>query len=152
MAALLLILLTTPAMAGSPLANTLDAARLMAWLDSPDPPLVLDVRGREAYRSGSLPGAFDAGSDPQGYLPDQSGDPVVLLAEQTLEPGRLAAWSARLSDAGHSVWLLQGGVAAWIERGGAIEKPEAAYAQPGRVPFLIPRGLCEGGEPAQVFE
>jgi len=151
-AVLLLILPTAPVLAGSPAANAIDALQLMAWLASPDPPQVIDVRGRQAYRSGSLPGAFDAGSDPMGYLPDRNGDPVVLLAAQTLEPERLAAWTARLADAGHPVWLLTGGLAAWIEGGGAIEQPGASYTQPGRVPFLIPRGLCEGGEPAQVFE
>lgn len=148
----LLILLAAPATAGSPAFDTIDALQLMAWLDSPDPPLVLDVRGRQAYRTGTLPGAFDAGSDPLGYLPDHSGDPLVLLTPDSLSPERLATWTARLVDAGHPVWLLTGGITAWIEGGGGIEQPAAAYAQPGRVPFLIPRGLCEGGEPAQVFE
>ena len=148
----LLILLAAPATAGSPAFDTIDALQLMAWLDSPDPPLVLDVRGRQAYLTGTLPGAFDAGSDPLGYLPDHSGDPLVLLTPDSLDHERLATWTARLVDAGHPVWLLTGGITAWIEGGGGIEQPDAAYAQPGRVPFLIPRGLCEGGEPAQVFE
>ncbi|MEJ2590121.1 MAG: rhodanese-like domain-containing protein [Candidatus Thiodiazotropha sp.] len=151
-AGLVLILLALPVSAGEPARHAIDARRLAAWLDTPDPPLVLDVRGREAYLAGTLPGAFDAGTDPKGYLPDHSGDPVVLLVPDTLDPGRLARWTARLADAGHPVWLLTGGMAAWVEAGGAVEQPDAAYAQPGRVPFLIPRGLCEGGEPAQVFE
>ncbi|MEJ2455119.1 MAG: rhodanese-like domain-containing protein [Candidatus Thiodiazotropha sp.] len=149
---LLLILSTAPASAGPPALHTIDAQRLAVWLDSPEPPLVLDVRGREAYLAGTLPGAFDAGTDPKGYLPHHGGDPVVLLAEDTLDHARLAAWTARLADVGHRVWLLSGGMAAWVEGGGTVEQPDTTYAQPGRVPFLIPRGLCEGGEPAQVFE
>ncbi len=149
---LLLILSAAPASAGPPALHAIDAQHLAVWLDSPEPPLLLDVRGREAYLAGTLPGAFDAGTDPKGYLPDHGGDPVVLLVADTLETEQLAAWTARLADAGHPVWLLTGGMAAWIAGAGAIEKPDAAYAQPGRVPFLIPRGLCEGGEPAQVFE
>lgn len=152
-AGVMFILLAAPVTAGSPAFNTISALQLMAWLDSPDPPLVLDVRGRQAYLKETLPGAFDAGSDPMGYLPDHSRDPVVLLTpEDTLDPERLATWMARLADTGHPVWLLTGGMTAWIEAGGSIVQPDAAYAKPGRVPFLIPRGLCEGGEPAQVFE
>ncbi len=150
--ALLLILLAVPVSAAQPTLQAIDVQRLVAWLDTPDPPQVLDVRGREAYLAGTLPGAFDAGTDPNGYLPDHSGDPVVLLAPDRLDPGRLASWMARLADTGHPVWLLRGGMTAWVEGGGAVERPDASYAQPGRVPFLIPRGLCEGGEPAQVFE
>lgn len=148
----LLILLTALATAGSREANDIVAQRLMIWLDSPDPPQVLDVRGRQAYRTGTLPGAFDAGIDPLGYLPDHTGDPVVLLVPEGLDPERLAAWKNRLADAGHPVWLLTGGMAAWISAGGSVEQPDTSYAQPGRVPFLIPKGLCEGGEPAQIFE
>ena len=148
----LLILLAAPVTAGSPAIKPIGALQLMTWLDSPDPPLVLDVRGRQAYLAGTLPGAFEAGRDPMGYLPDHGGDPVVLLTPQALDPERLATWATRLADAGHPVWLLTDGMAAWIEGGGPIEQPDDAYAQPGRVPFLIPRGLCEGGEPAQVFE
>lgn len=151
-AGFLLILLAAPACAGQPALQTIDAQRLAAWLDSPDPPLVLDVRGREAYLAGTLPGAFDAGIDPKGYLPDHGGNPVVLLAADTLDPERLAIWTAKLADAGHPVWLLTGGLTGWAEAGGTIVQPDAAYTRPGRIPFLIPRGLCEGGEPAQVFE
>lgn len=151
-AGILVGLLAVQASAGPPTLHTIDAQRLMVWLDSPDPPLVLDIRGREAYLTGTLSGAFDAGTDPKGYLPDHGGDPVVLLVADTLDPERLAAWIARLADAGHPVWLLTGGLAGWAKAGGTIEQPDAAYTQPGRVPFLIPRGLCEGGEPAQVFE
>lgn len=151
-AGLILILLALPVSAGQPAPHAIDAQRLATWLEAPDPPLVLDIRGREAYLKGTLPGAFDAGTDPKGYLPDQSGDPVVLLTPKTLDPGRLVTWFKRLSAAGHPVWQLTGGMAAWVDGGGAVEQPDVSYAQPGRVPFLIPKGLCEGGDPAQVFE
>ena len=147
-----LFLLSGGAAFSSQKVESITAASLINWLDAPDPPLILDVRGRHAYLSGTLPGAFDAGSDPLGYLPDHSGDPVVLLASETLDPALIESWRTRLVDAGHAVWLLSGGMSAWVDAGGEIEKPETSYAQPGRAPFLIPRGLCERGEPAQVFE
>lgn len=152
LAGVLLTLLWQPVISGSQVLNTIDAQQLMTWMASPDPPQMLDVRGRQAYRTGTLPGAFNAGLDPLGYLPDHNEDPVVLLAPEDIDSGQLAAWQSRLHNMGHPVWLLMGGMAAWIAAGGSIEQPNTHYTKPGRVPFLIPRGLCEGGEPAQVFE
>jgi hypothetical protein len=151
-ACVLSTLLAFPPTAWSQGPTPITARQLLGWLEGADPPLILDLRGHQRYRSGTLPGAFDAGTDPKGYLPDHSGDPVVLLTPPALDPPLLESWVARLANAGHPVWLLTGGVAAWSAAGGAVEVPDTRYAQPGRVPFLIPRGLCEGGEPAQVFE
>ncbi len=151
-ALIILLLLSGGAAISSQQTGVITAVSLITWLDAPDPPLILDVRGRRAYLSGTLPGAFDAGSDPLGYLPDHSGDPVVLLAPEMCDSAMIESWRTRLADAGHEVWLLSGGMAAWVAAGGEVEIPETSYAQPGRAPFLIPRGLCERGEPAQVFE
>lgn len=128
------------------------AQQLHAWLDAIDPPLILDVRGRAAYRAGTLAGALDGGVDPRGYLADGNGGRLVLLLPEDVDERVIDAWFTRLSNAGHQVWILEGGLAAWIESGGTIEIPESTYTRPGSVPFLIPRGLCEGGKPSQVFE
>lgn len=130
----------------------ISAEKLIAWLDASDPPLVLDVRGRSAYRSGTLAGALDAGIDPLGFLPDGSRDAVILIIPEEVDPGFIDAWFNRLVNAGHEVWILENGLTGWIEAGGLIEVPEVSYTKPGTVPFVIPRGLCEGNEPAQVFE
>ena len=148
----LLTLLAVPPNVWSQGATPVTAKQLLGWLAGPDPPLVLDLRGRRRYRSGTLPGAFDAGADPKGYLPDHSGDPVVLLTGREPDPRWLESWVARLANAGHPVWLLSGGLDSWSAAGGEVEIPDTTYARPGRVPFLIPKGLCEGGEPVQVFE
>jgi thiosulfate/3-mercaptopyruvate sulfurtransferase len=148
----LLTLLAVPLTVCSQGPTPITAQQLLGWLAEPDPPLILDLRGRQRYRSGTLPGAFDAGTDPKGYLPDHSGDPVVLLTARQPDPRWLGSWVARLANAGHPVRLLSGGLEAWSAAGGEVEIPHTGYAQPGRVPFLIPKGLCEGGEPVQVFE
>lgn len=132
--------------------RSLSAAQLLAWMDSPEPPLVLDVRGRAAYHAGTIVGALNAGMDPKGYLPGGEGGGVVLLLPEDAADAVVTAWSDRLTDAGHQVWVLQGGLLRWVEAGGETETPEFSYTRPGSVPFLIPRGLCEGGEPAHVFE
>lgn len=54
------------------------AETLATWLNSSNPPLVLDVRGRTAYRSGTVPSAIDGGTDPMGFLPGGGGDSIVL--------------------------------------------------------------------------
>ncbi len=128
------------------------ARELQAWLQEADPPLVLDVRSRSDYNAGTIVGAMNGGIDPRGYLADGRGGRLVLLTHESADAAVINAWVVRLSAAGHEVWLLRGGFNEWIKSGGAIERPEFSYTRPGSVPFLIPRGLCEMGEPAQVFE
>lgn len=128
------------------------ASELQAWLQETDPPLVLDVRGRADYNSGTIVGALNGGVDPLGYLADGRGGRLVLLTPDKTDAAVINAWVVRLVDAGHAVWILQGGLAGWIKSGGAIETPEFSYTRPGSVPFHIPRGLCEMGDPAHVFE
>lgn len=130
----------------------ISAVKLRVWLDEVNPPLVLDVRGGEAFRVGTVPGAVNAGRDPMGYLPDDSKEPVVLVVSEEADAKLIDAWGRRLSDAAHEVWILRSGLSGWKAAGGSVEVPEVTYAKPGRVPFVIPRGLCEGNDPAQVFE
>jgi len=128
------------------------AESLLTWMDTTNPPLVLDVRGRSAYRAGTLLGAFNAGIDPLGYLPDDTKDAVVMIIPVDAGPVFVDAWFKRLTNAGHEVWVLEKGLAAWVKAGGKIEKSEVSYIRPGSVPFVIPKGMCEGGEPSVIFK
>lgn len=129
--------------------RSIEPVTLVAWLEQKDPPLILDIRGRSAYLEGTLSGALDAGTDPAGFLPDGRGGDVVLLpaSNQDLEP-----WQARLADYGYQVYVLGGEVADWHAAGLLVESPEASFVRPGTVPFVIPRGICELNEPAEVFD
>lgn len=147
LAALLLALLVATA-GGGERPDPLTPGALAEWLAQADPPLVLDVRGTEAYRAGTVPGALDAGRDAAGFTPDGRGGAVVLIAGAS---DALPGWRARLTAAGHAVYLLQGGMVAWRDAGLPLEFG-TRYVRPGTVPFVIPRGLCEMNEPAQVFE
>lgn len=128
------------------------AKMLAAWLDSTNPPLVLDVRGRTSYRSGTVPSAIDGGIDPKGFLPGGSQDVIVLILDEGTDAALIDAWFNRLVDAGHKVWILEKGLDGWIKAGGEVVEPTVTYTKPGTVPFVIPKGLCDGSEPAQVFE
>jgi len=132
--------------------SSITAKSLLTWMDASVPPLVLDVRGRSAYRAATVAGAFDAGIDPSGYLPDDSKKPVVLIIPVDADPVFIEAWFKRLANAGHDVWILDRGMTAWIDAGGQTEKPGVTYSLPGRVPFIIPKGVCETNKPAQIFE
>ena len=125
-----------------------DATTLNAWLNDQDPPLLLDVRPRAEYLAGTIPGALDAGSDPEGFLPDARGGVAVLL---TAESTPLASWHDRLSGFGYEIHVLQNGIAAWRAAGLPVEVPQAEFVRPGTVPFVIPRGICEMNEPAEVY-
>ena len=132
--------------------SLISAEALAERLDSTRPPLILDIRGREKYLEGAIPGALDAGTEPAGFLPDNSGDFLVLIVTDSSAIDYIAPWVARLHKAGHPVLVLDGGFISWRNSGRPIVQPEVSFTRPGTVPFLIPRGLCEGGEPAQVFE
>jgi rhodanese-related sulfurtransferase len=115
-------------------------------------PLVLDARGREAHREGTVPGAVHVGTNPAGFLPPASEMPVVLVLPEPYDPAYSQEWAGRLEDAGLSVRWLEGGLPAWRAAGFSLASPEHAYRKPGTVPFIVPRGLCEMEEPAHEFK
>ncbi len=130
----------------------ISAERLQLWVDGTDPPLVLDVRGKESYQKGTLPGAVNAGRDPLGYLPGNGKEPVVLVVPRAADSRFIEAWRHRLADAGHKVWILDSGFDAWKALGGTVVTPDVIYTEPGRVPFVIPKGLCERNDPAHIYK
>lgn len=122
---------------------------LADWMNRPNPPLLLDIRGRAVFLDGTVFGALNAGINPAGFLPDSRGGDAVLIpaTNQDLKP-----WYARLADYGYRVHVLNGGIADWRAVGLPVERPETSFVRPGTVPFVIPRGICELNEPAEVFD
>lgn len=144
----------------------IDARALAAELSSAEPPVVLDVRyrldapdGRAAYRAGHVPGAvyvsLDAelaahGAPDEGRHPLPSpeafeqavrrwgiddGDRVVVYDDWNSFAAARAWWM--LSDGGVDVRVLDGGLRAWRDSGGALEEgdvdvpPGTATLTPG---------------------
>ncbi len=132
--------------------QSISADTLQTWIQDGKNLEIIDVRGKSAFYSGTIQGAINAGSDPKGYLPSDHSDPIVLIIPYPVNALVTAQWIARLQHDDDQVSVLDGGIEAWLARGGELVKPENYYTRPGTVPFLIPKGLCEDGEPAQVFE
>ncbi len=132
--------------------SLISADQLKVLLESDVPQQLLDIRGYQAYRAGTIKGAVNAGSDPKGYLPDRSNGSVVLIVPEGFDESFLQAWRMRLEVAHDRLYLLEGGVGAWQSAGYEIEVISDAYKESGTVPFVVPRGLCEMGTPAQRFE
>jgi rhodanese-related sulfurtransferase len=146
---LLLLLSVWPTLAWCSDLRMIDPVPLARWLDGRDPPLLLDVRRRVDYLQGTIPGALDAGTDPAGFLPDSRGGEVVLLTDDDTQT---ESWRVRLTAFGYRVHVLRGGLVAWRAAGLPAEQPAGGFIRPGTVPFVIPRGICEMNEPAEVFK
>jgi len=121
-------------------------------LVSSAPPLIVDARGRDLYATGTVPGAVNAGRDPEGFLPTSGSGDLLLIVRKGASPSLKRAWVKRLSDYGYEVSILNGGFEAWQAAGLPVEIPASGYVKPGSTPFTIPRGLCEANTPAQVRE
>ena len=100
--------------AKSPVGSTdaVDAEVLARWLQSDDPPTVLDLRTPLAYRLGHVPGAHPWPlSRFVRDLPSPHRDQRIVLVDLVGLSARAAA--ARLRTAGYDAVWLQGGMRAW---------------------------------------
>lgn len=128
-----------------------DLIRLVT--DDPGGVYVIDVRPKQVYLSGTVPGAVSAPADPAGFFADGRGGPVLLVTGPDMPSGHLQKWRDRLTGFGFApIHHIDGGFPVWVKRGGAVEKPTDVFVKPGTTPFIIPRGICELNAPAQVFE
>ncbi len=130
----------------------ISAAELLSWQQNGKSMMLLDVRGRDAYSKATLSGAINGGLDPKGFLPGSNRAPVVLIIPKSAEKGFTRSWVDRLKNAHLDVYVFSAGINEWVAQGGQVYEPETYYSKPGTVPFRIPKGLCEEGEPAQIFE
>ncbi|MBF4562095.1 sulfurtransferase [Microbacterium sp. VKM Ac-2870] len=135
----------------------IDARALAVELSSAEPPVVLDVRyrldapdGSAAYRAGHVPGAIYVsldeelaahGAPEEGRHPLPSpeafqravqrwgiddGDRVVVYDDWNSFAAARAWWM--LSDGGVDVRVLDGGLRAWRDSGGALEEGDVEVA------------------------
>ncbi|HET6946030.1 MAG TPA: molybdopterin-synthase adenylyltransferase MoeB, partial [Gaiellaceae bacterium] len=111
--------------------DEVDASRTRELLDSPAPPLLVDVREQDEWSEGHLPGAIHV---PRGFLesriegaaPDRS-QPVVLYCQS----GNRSAFAAKtLEEMGYeNVASLSGGFTDWKRNGFPTELPRVLDAE-----------------------
>ena len=133
-------------------AGMMTPGELKQRISAGDKLLLLDIRSRNLSTAETIPGAMHGGSDPAGFLPDSRGGEVVLIYGSGTSPQELDAWERRLRQANFRVFVLQGGIDGWKASNGALVNNSGSFHKPGSLPFVVPRGLCEPNEPAQVFQ
>jgi phage shock protein E len=108
---------------GSPAANSIRPAQLAARIDAGDAPIILDVRTREEFAAGHIPGAINIPHDElaerYGELVAAPGDEIVVHCQS----GRRASAAERtLREAGYTHVLdLKGHMQGWKAAGLPIE-------------------------------
>ena len=153
----LALLLTAPV---APLAQTGDEAAMpqLAELALGEfneihlHPNVLTVELRAGTAIGTA--MFPLARSPEAIALDDIGTQclVVLIVDDTSVAEKVAAAAARFGTAGCALRRLSGDAAGWIAAGLAGPAAPRQSVRPGDVRFVIPRGLCEAGEPVQIFE
>jgi len=115
-------------------------------------PNVLTVELRADAAIGAA--MFPLAQSPEAIAQDDIGTDclAVLIIDDTSAAEEVAAADARFSAARCELRRLSGDATSWIAAGLAGPAARRQSVRPGDVRFVIPRGLCEAGEPVQVFE
>jgi rhodanese-related sulfurtransferase len=101
---------------------------LAAHLSNGSDLLVIDVRSREAYVAGHIPGAISIPAERMAKrLAEIPRDRTVVVYCSFRHPGHSPseASGVLLRENGYAVKVLYGGQPAWREAGFGVEKPEA---------------------------
>lgn len=112
--------------------------------------LIIELRGEDAAHATMIDGAMR----PADIRDDEIPNPclAVLVTGSDTEVAVIAATAARFRAAGCAPRRLAGDADAWLAAGLTAPARPKGQRRPGEVPFIIPRGLCDRKEPAQVFE
>ena len=80
----------------------------------------------------------------------KNGDDAVALYK-TLKPDLVTMDITMRGMDGFEAARLSFGLDAWRAAALPVEVPQSEFMRPGTVPFVIPRGICEMNEPAEVY-
>lgn len=150
--ALLPTFVALPAAAIAGEIETISPQQLADLQAPPDHPLlVIDLRPEADFMAGTVAGALHGEPDPGDFAPPGDVREAVLIPPADDTGGYAAAWAARLRQIGIRVMLLRGGPEEWHNAGVRMQRPGPSYADPGKVPFVIPRGICEHLPPVQEY-
>ena len=105
-------------------APSIAASELHARRASGDAPVVIDVRTREEYAAGHVPGAVHIPFDEVAGRISEVEAPNGVALYCMVGPRARKGEAALLAGGYSSVFHLEGGLAAWQEAGYPVEKDE----------------------------
>jgi thiosulfate/3-mercaptopyruvate sulfurtransferase len=153
---LALVLLTAsgvvPARAIAQSTEVISPGRLAGLqASSVHPPFVIDLRPKAEYTDGTVAGALHGEPDPDAFAPPGGIEEVVLIPPAAPDGAGVPAWADRLHHFGIRPFVLEGDPQAWRDAGVRMERPGPTYTDPGAVPYVVPRGICENLPPVLQF-
>jgi rhodanese-related sulfurtransferase len=102
-------------------ADVIDPMDALKRLTSPVPPVILDVRTENEFRTAHIPGArWIAADDLSGQLADLPADCEYMMVCRSGARSGVAAWQLRA--AGFNVSSLCGGLLAWQRAGYPMDR------------------------------
>jgi hydroxyacylglutathione hydrolase len=105
-------------------APSISAVELDARRESGDAPVVIDVRTREEYVTGHIPGAVNVPFDQVAQRIDEIDAPNGVALYCMVGPRARKGEAALLAAGYEKVLHLEGGLAAWQEAGLPVEATE----------------------------
>lgn len=126
-----------------------ELAALQATSDTP--PFIIDLRPEADFSAGTIAGALHGESDPDAFAPPGHILETVLIPSTDADGAAVPAWAERLRQLGIRPFVLEGDPQHWLDAGVRMERPGPAYTDPGTVPFVVPRGICEHLPPVLQF-
>ena len=109
--------------------------------------LTVDLRAEKAIGAAM----FELARRPEAFSDIPNGCLAVLIIDDTVSRQDVADAVSLFGDRGCTVFRLAGNAADWVAARLAGKAKPRKRRGPGDVPFIVPRGLCERLDPAQVF-
>ena len=133
-------------------STTIDPATLSEWIGAGEPVRVLDVRTPAEFETVHIPGSYNVPLDTVGEHADEIGrhvaEPVVVVCRTG---ARATQGGQRLVASGTTdVHVLDGGIVAWEQHGGAVARGEPRWDLERQV-RLVAGSLVLGSVVASIW-
>ncbi len=109
--------------------------------------LTIDLRAEKAIGAAM----FELARRPEAFSDIPNGCLAILIIDGAVPRQDVADAISLFGNRGCTVFRLAGNAADWVATHLAGKARPRKRRGPGDVPFIVPRGLCERLDPAQVF-
>jgi rhodanese-related sulfurtransferase len=125
--------------AGFGASNYISPTALNDALDRADAPAVIDIRKEGRFREARIPNSLSIPAHAVRFKTWLQSRDLVLVGACEQGGAAEALCSQLMSTGFRSVKVLEGGIAAWEENGGALDGQPSAIAKGASVPHNAPR-------------